>query len=96
MSNRKARWKAYRLKHGRAKLRLVAAMASPKPTWTPPQVIELDGATAIIRRSYARYSPDHVMHRHEADYAPDYLSEGARVLTWKPPAVAEPILRIAA
>jgi hypothetical protein len=96
MSNRKARWKAYRLKHGRAKLRLVAALASLKPVWTAPEAIELEGATAIIRRSYARYSPDHVMHRHEADYADDYRSEGARVLTWKPPAVAEPVMRMAA
>jgi len=67
-----------------------------KPAWTAPQVIELDGATAIIRRVYARYSPDHPCHRHEADYAPDYTSEGARVLTWRPPAVAEMVLRMAA
>jgi hypothetical protein len=78
MSNRRARW---RVKH-----RLVAALASLKPAWTAPEAIELEGATAIIRRSYARFSPDHPMHGREADYADDYRSEGARVLTWKPPA----------
>jgi hypothetical protein len=66
------------------------------PTWTTPQVIELEGATAIIRRSYARFSPDHPMHGREPDYAPDYTSEGARVLTWRPPTVAEPVMRMAA
>jgi hypothetical protein len=67
-----------------------------KPAWTAPQVIELEGATAIIRRAYARFSPDHPCHRHEPDYAPDHTSEGARVLTWRPPAVAEPVMRMAA
>jgi hypothetical protein len=43
MSNRRARW--------RAKVRLVAAMASLNPAWTAPEAIELEGATAIIRRA---------------------------------------------
>jgi hypothetical protein len=66
------------------------------PAWTTPQVIELDGATAIIRRSYARFSPDHPCHRHESDYAPDYTNEGARVLTWRPPVTSAPVMRMAA
>jgi hypothetical protein len=67
-----------------------------KPAWTAPQAIELEGATAIIRRSYARFSPDHPTHGREPDYAPDYTNEGARVLTWRPPAIAEPVMRMAA
>jgi hypothetical protein len=58
---------------------------TPKPAWTAPVYVELEGATAIIRRAYARFSPDHPIHRREPNYADDYTSEGARVLTWRPP-----------
>jgi hypothetical protein len=62
----------------------------PKPAWLRPTVKELSGVEAIIRRSYARFSPDHPMHGREPDYANDYRSEGARVLTWRP-VVAAPV-----
>jgi hypothetical protein len=52
--------------------------------WCKPICREMSGAEAEIRRAYARFSPDHVMHRHAPNYAPDYTSEGARVLTWRP------------
>jgi hypothetical protein len=61
---------------------------SLKPTWTAPAVRELHGAEAEIQRAYSRFRPDHPMHRHAPDYAPDYTGEGARVLTWVPPAPA--------
>jgi hypothetical protein len=66
-----------------------------KPAWGRPEVRELEGAPAIIRRAYGRFSPDHPLHRHEPNYADDYQSEGARVLTWVPPTPA-PVMRMAA
>ena len=52
MSKRsKARWKAYRRKHEKAKLRLVAVTPSLMSAWTAPVVRELSGVEAIIRRA---------------------------------------------
>jgi hypothetical protein len=67
-----------------------------KPVWTAPAVRELSGAEAIIRKAYARFSPDHPCHAREPDYAPDYTSEGARVLTYVKPASPAPDMRMAA
>jgi hypothetical protein len=100
MSKRtKARFKAYRAKQEKAALRLVVTPSTPslvvvtgtpslRAAWAAPVVREMFGAEAEIRRAYARFSPDHPCHRHEPDYADDYLSEGARVLTWVPPVTA--------
>jgi hypothetical protein len=96
MSKRtKARFKAYRAKREKAALRLVVTSPTIKPTWTAPVCREMSGSEAEIRRAYGRFSPDHPMHRHAPDYAPDYLSEGARVLTWRP-LVTAPAMRDAA
>ena len=58
--------------------------------WSKPVCREMFGAEAEIRRAYARFSPDHPMHRHEPNYAPDYTSESARVLTYVKPAAPAP------
>jgi hypothetical protein len=94
MSKRsRARFKAYRAKQERAKLRLVVTAPTPAVTgtrkvWVSPVCREMSGAEAEIRRAYARFSPDHPCHRHEPDYADDYTSEGARVLTYVKPDIA--------
>jgi hypothetical protein len=68
-SKRKARAMAYRAKQ--AKLRLIETAPTINPAWTAPAVRELAGVEAIIRRAYARFSPEHPMHRHEPNYADD-------------------------
>jgi hypothetical protein len=98
MSKRtKARFKAYRQKQEKAALRLVVTPPTPtiNPAWTAPVCREMSGSEAEIRRAYTRFSPDHPMHRHEPNYADDYTSEGARVLTYVKPITA-PALRMAA
>jgi hypothetical protein len=104
MSKRsKARFKAYRAKQEKAALRLVVTPPTPalvavtgtRKVWVSPVCREMSGSEAEIRRAYARFSPDHPMHRHEPNYADDYTSEGARVLTWRPPVTA-PAMREAA
>jgi hypothetical protein len=103
MSKRsKARARAYERKQALAAARahkpappaLAVVTGTRKPVWVLPVCREMSGAEAEIRRTYGRFSPDHPMHRNEPDYAPDYTSEGARVLTWRP---ATPVpLRMAA
>jgi hypothetical protein len=61
-----------------------------KPAWVSPTVRELAGVEAIIRRAYARFSPDHPCHAREPDYADDYTSEGARWLSYVKPATPAP------
>ena len=96
----KARAKAFKRKQERLALRLVVAPVidpGPRlPAWSKPVVIELEGNAAVIRRAYARFSPDHLCHSREPDYAADYTSPGSRGLGYIPAVTPAPAMRIAA
>lgn len=102
MSKRsRARFQAFKRKQERLALRLVASAPvidpGPRvPVWTAPCWRELEGNEGIIRRAYARFSPDHLCHACEPDYAADYTSPGAVVLGYIPAVTPAPAMRIAA
>jgi hypothetical protein len=96
-SQRRAQWlRKVAKQERRAPPALVLVTGTRKPVWVSPVWREMADAEAEIHGAYSRFRPDHPMHMHEPDYAPDYTSEGARVLTWKPPTVTAPAVRMAA